>query len=283
MSKYQINIENNNRKEIVIEDYKSINEDIESLKINDPENHKTFFCDEYYKASLILDKITKNGSVTDNDSCDKDYDSRNYKNNKKFNNSNAKNNIIIFSGERGSGKTSAMVSFGKYLENEKEKEGKTCHYKLLEMIDPSYFRKNESILLNVLTVMFKMARIYIEEGKYNEDIDNKTSDFNELLRDFEKVFKSVNKMDSIIPEENSLEYLNELSNSIRLNESIYYLTQKFLKLFNDKHEYMVIMIDDLDMNISHASAMLEQIRKFLIHNNILVLIATNIEQHGIYK
>lgn len=280
MSKYQINIENNNRKEIVIENFKSINDDIESLKVNEQKNHKTFFCDEYYKASLILEKITKNGNVSEIESCNKDHDCKNYKKNKKFNNSNAKNNIIIFSGERGSGKTSAMVSFGKYLENEKGKENdkKTCRYKLLEMIDPSYFRKNESILLNVLTVMFKMARIYIEEAKYSEDIENMTSDFNELLRDFDKVFKSVNKMESIIPEENSLEYLNELSNSVRLNESIYYLTQKFLKLFNDKHEYMVIMIDDLDMNISHASAMLEQIRKFLIHDNILILIATNIEQ-----
>lgn len=278
MTKYQINIENNNRKEIVIENFKSINDDIESLKVNEQKNHKTFFCDEYYKASLILEKITKNGNVSEIESCNKDHDCKNYKKNKKFNNTNAKNNIIIFSGERGSGKTSAMVSFGKYLENEKTKDEKNCRYKLLEMIDPSYFRKNESILLNVLTVMFKMARIYIEEAKYSEDIENTTSDFNELLRDFDKVFKSVNKMDSIIPEENSLEYLNELSNSIRLNESIYYLTQKFLKLFNDKHEYMVIMIDDLDMNISHASAMLEQIRKFLIHDNILILIATNIEQ-----
>ena len=280
MPEFQITVDTENRRDLVIEKYTDIQEDIELLskleKGKDPANReiKTFFCEEYLKANWIVTNITN--------------DKEDLKTGEK-DSSKVKNNIIVFSGDRGSGKTSAMMSFGKFLEH--HKDGKT-RYKLLEMIDPSYFRKNESILLNIITLMFKMAKQYNTQdyGSNNEfnhyeefnkklELDtSKKSMFNELLRSFEKVFRSVKRMDSIIPKEDSLEYLNELSDAIDLNRSIHELIKVFLRFFEDGPKYLVLMIDDLDMNVSYAATMLEQIRKFLIHDNIIILFASNMDQ-----
>ncbi|MCX6307198.1 MAG: hypothetical protein NT040_19710 [Bacteroidetes bacterium] len=266
MSKYQISIQQNKTKDIVVENYKSKPE----------EGSATFFHTEYAKADSILLKITqldppeirvKPGEQ------ESDFARRQPK--VRGNLFDVRNNIIIFTGDRGSGKTSAMVSFGKYLEEKPKTENK---YKLLDIVDPSYFKNNESILLNVVTIMFRMAKKRNEELRKDASLEQHNPGFTDLLRKFDKVFTAVKKMDEIIPQENSLEYLNELSGSTDLNPSIRDLVKSFLKFFEGGHDYLVLMIDDLDMNVSYAATMLEQIRKFLIQDNIIILFATNIDQ-----
>ena len=60
-------------------------------------------------------------------------------------------------------------------------------------------------------------------------------------------------MDEPIPTESSLEYLNQLSDSLDLNKKIEDLIQKSLEFFNndfDSHfKFLVLMIDDLDTNV----------------------------------
>ncbi len=279
MAKYQIKIEKGNRKQIVVEPISSIDNN------NQAENNPLFH-EEYLKAKKILDSFTKDVSINKND--DSKSDDKKSDDHKNYGH---KNNIIVFTGDRGTGKTSAMVSFGEYLKERGIKtsdrsDEKAAGCKLLDMIDPSYFRKNESILLNVITLMFKMAKEHNEKcnSKYREDCDKykdeKSSgyDFNNLLKEFEKVFRSVKRMDSTVPKEDSLEYLNELSDAIDLNKSIHGLIKFFLEFFKDGSKYLVLMIDDLDMNVAYAATMLEQIRKFLIQDNVIILIATNVDQ-----
>jgi hypothetical protein len=284
MSKFQIRLEKNNRKDIVVEDYKDIHKD---FIVQEHDEKSTFFYEEYAKAFSLVDEKTdylltkpsKEDHINNFEYHENERysDCANYVGKEKENGYELKNNIIVFSGDRGSGKTSAMISFGKYL----ERFGSGKNFMLLEMIDPSYFRKNESILLNIITIMFKMAKRY-NQAKHthgNTKVhERKISAFNDLLQDFGKVFSGVKRMDSIIPKEDSIEYLNELSDAIDLKKSLTSLIHKFLRLFEDTPKYLVIMIDDLDMNVSVAAAMLEQIRKFLIHENVIILFATNMDQ-----
>jgi len=215
MQEFQIIIDTIIQEDIVIEEYKA--DAKQPIKSEEPISKITpFFYEEYAKADSIITSI-----IRGNDRLGKGK-----RENYKF-----KNNIIVFSGDRGSGKTSAMLSFGEYLA--KKDGADKIKFKLLEMIDPSYFRKNESILLNIITIMFKMAKHYNNHYYRNKDDDSiddypnkvdfdhsKKSNFNELLRSFEKVFRSVKRMDSIIPKEDSLEYLNELSDAMELNKFI---------------------------------------------------------------
>jgi hypothetical protein len=266
MAKYTITIRQNKTKDIVVEKYTR-----DSKKVSD-----TFFHTEYEKALSILEKITQLDIEKESDPNEEDtQDARRRAKMKRGDDLDVRNNIIIFTGDRGSGKTSAMVSFGKYLAEQQQDKGK---YKLLDIVDPSYFKKNESILLNIVTIMFRMAKNRNDDLLKDSAQQQNRSLFNDLLRKFDKVFSAVKKMDEVIPQENSLEYLNELAGSTDLDRSIYDLVNSFLAFFSERHEYLVIRIDDLDMNVSYAAAMLEQIRKFLIHKNIILLIATNIDQ-----
>ena len=239
MTEYHIKLDKNSRKEIVKEDVEKIKKAIEQKGSNE-----IFFYEEYIKANDIVTRI---------------------KNSEEENSFLLKNNIITFTGNRGTGKTSAMCSFGEYL------KGKP-NFKVLEMIDPSHFSQNKSILLNVITLLFKSVKDHLKNNKEHQP---PTTD---LVRQFETVFKAVKKMDEPIPQESSLEYLDQLSDSLDLNKKIGTLIKDSLKFFDNGFEYLVLMIDDLDMNVSYAPLMLEQIRKFLIQKKLILLISTNLDQ-----
>jgi hypothetical protein len=237
MAQITLTLNNNNKYDIVVETDKD-----------------KFFEDEYTKANAIIESIK---TSIQNDS--------------KKNNIFGKNNIIIFSGNRGTGKTSAMVSFGEILKN------KYDDINVLESrIDPSHFQENKSILLSIITLLFRNIKDEVEKGSHIP---------NDLLNEFEKVFRAIKKTGEPIPKESSLEYLNQLSDSLDLRKSVEKLVEGYLKFWNTKDEnkktnykYVALMIDDLDMSVSYAPTMLEQIRKFLFCNNLIILIATNIDQ-----
>jgi hypothetical protein len=260
-TKYKIKLDKNNRKEIVIE---SVRGDVKKKDSTDKFefNENNFFYEEYKKAEEIINSIRISYQDPKEQNSEKPKDSSPIL---------LKNNIITFTGSRGTGKTSAMVSFGKDLEQQKE-------YKVLDLIDPSHFGKNESILLNVIILLFKSVKTHLK--------DTKIQPSNDLLKKFETVFKAVKSMDELVPKESSLEYLDQLSDSLNLVESIKKLIDDSLDFFkkgtDSKHDsdfkYLVLMIDDLDTNVAHAPKMLEQIRKFLIHKNLIILLSTNIDQ-----
>ncbi|MCL1968909.1 MAG: hypothetical protein FWF65_05605 [Bacteroidetes bacterium] len=259
-NKYQIILDKSNRREIVIEEVEKIKKVIENAKKGEKSFHYgTFFHEEYLKAYTIIENIKASYNASEKDNPNKTKNTHPI-----F----LKNNIITFTGSRGTGKTSAMVSFGEYLASKKE-------FKVLDMIDPSHFVKNESILLNVLTLLFKSVKAQLK---------NKNHISNELLKNFEKVFTSIKMMDESIPKESSLEYLDQLSDSLKLIENIKDLIEDSLKFFNEdvapdsQSKYLVLMIDDLDVNVSHAPKMMEQIRKFLIHKNLIILLSANMDQ-----
>lgn len=74
-------------------------------------------------------------------------------------------NIIAFSGSRGQGKTSAMLSFSKALENSfPSKEAlwldsplSKCRFTVLPPIDPTVLEQDQSILAVILSRMYRQA------------------------------------------------------------------------------------------------------------------------------
>jgi len=279
-SKYQITFDANKKHEIIIEDYKK-----------NKSNGTIFFEDEYKKAEELVAGILdawKKVCPSNLKKCCEEPDEKCPRKNiyadcDGSKNENPQNNIILFTGERGTGKTSAMLSFGKFLEEHGLEEYKNRNFKCLPMIDPSYFRKNENIVINVITVMFKMAK-GIHSKKIKDASEYNKNQFNELLREYETVFTALKNMDGLKTDEQSLEYLNELADTTDLRKQINTLIKKMLDFIshddksNGKYDIMILMIDDLDMNVSFVPVMLEQIRKFLMMEDLIVLISSNIEQ-----
>ena len=240
------------------------------VEINDRLN-KDFFYDTYKKAFHEVDKIIK-----ENKSSKKLLESA--------------NNIIAFCGDRGQGKSSAMLSFSKLLkeieqsktyfdESIKDLYGK--HFFVLQRIDPTELEKNHSILSVIL------AKIFFEFKKVLENRELlDTALRNAIIRNFKRCFQDVgvikneHRNEPIEYEfEDDIEKLSQLSDAANIKKDFSDLVRAFLMLrFEDKeNSYLIIQIDDADLNIQNAYEIVEDIRKYFMMPNVIVLMAMNIK------
>lgn len=273
MSKYTLTYRKGRSQEIYIEE------------IGNDKKEPLYFKQEYDDAiRLIKEIIILQGIGADDD---KEDDNKNGKNeNGKKNKRDIKkygcNNRVLFAGQRGCGKTSVMQSLAEYLskykikieKNDDEEDDEKIKCYCLPMVDPSHFDNNNNILLTVITSMFSEAKKKMET---NSDKDE-SAEREDLLKQFEKVFKS---LDSIKSELSSytLESLNRKSDAEDLRDKMNTLVSKFLKyVVGNKEARLILLIDDIDMSVSYASEMLEQLRKYLELDNLIILMSANLGQ-----
>lgn len=177
------------------------------------------------------------------------------------------NKTISFLGDRGTGKSSCLKSLVNIL-TEKRKD--IC---LLETIEPAFFDKHRNIMELIIGTMF---------GKYEDWLDeqqdaNRHNLLVELGYAFQEVKRDLQYIESECCQEDSeLEDLQGLASSIGLSASVKKLVDAFLIV--EKKDYMLITIDDIDLNASLAFEMAEQIRKYLIIDKVVVCIAGKSEQ-----
>lgn len=239
-------------------------------KVEKLENfEQSYFNDTYEKAFKALKDITNNRYLNNQ--------------NKEFNDAN---NIIAFTGDRGSGKTSTMKSFKEALEG-KNTEFIHKNYNIdsnksflsINTIDPTLFSTKESLVEIVIASMFQKFKSY--KGERN------LTDRQNLIRLFEVVYKdleSINtsKGDKFKSSEDNLENLMGLASVSTLRDNIHKLVDEYLAFLSDcrgnNNIYLVIPIDDLDMHLEVGEKMIEDIRKYLIQDNIIILLAVKFEQ-----
>ena len=174
-----------------------------------------------------------------------------------------------------------MLSVAKMLEenvdNPVVNRGETS-FKVLESTDPSFFDETTNILDIFLGHLFDDFKTKWEKSN-QDDINEK----NDLLESFEKVKQTISCMDfkkrsksNCISSEDNVDKLLNLSASVNLAKDIQGLIQKYLKFV--KRDALVIPIDDIDLHSGCAYEMVEQIRKYLIHENVIILMAVKMEQ-----
>lgn len=240
------------------------NESLLKSKIEKMNNFEdSFFSDSYRQAYESLEDICKNYNNTDDDYY---------------------NNIIAFVGDRGSGKTSTMRSFSHSLktidkDNKfQEKIAPNLEFHVLDIIDPSLFSNRDSLVEIIVSNMFRKFK----ENKNNNDLVKKQG----LVKQFEKVFEEIKTVNidkkSIFHECNdNIERLIGLSAALDLKKDLKDLIELYLGYLSSKRNverFLVVSIDDIDMNLEVGGYLLEDIRKYLIQNNIILLIAVNFDQ-----
>jgi hypothetical protein len=259
-----------------------------SLEINIPENYQILyenpnnfndspFSKAYIKAIKLLNEIVKKQNLAiDNE--DPHSDLKRY---------DAYNNIIAFTGERGIGKSSTMLSFMNSLIGDKNSELFQSHLKTefrkinfvtLDVIDPSLFRGDESIFEMVLAQMFRKFKLSLECQTTRIDDDQRRK----LIFNFQKVydtFRITKKDNKEIYNEESIDNLVNLAKGSNLRSSFDDLIKCFLSVIGGKGmNKLVITIDDFDLKIKGIREMLEDIRQLLINNNIIILLAFKSDQ-----
>ncbi|MFR0934415.1 hypothetical protein [Gemmiger formicilis] len=216
-------------------------------------------------------------------------------------------NVISFCADRGQGKTSAMLSYATALSNigvagDGElgnrrdlfwENTSVCKYsfEVLQSIDPTELEPEDSILKVVLSQMYVRfqavyEREYTEHCAYSRTQPYSQEDDVASLQDlFLRCFHLADRLNDdkrkAVPldAEDELAYISETGAGLNTRVVLYKLLAKYLAFITRKSDsFLVIPIDDADLNTNRVYNILEDIRKYLQLPRVLVLMATNITQ-----
>lgn len=203
---------------------------------------------------------------------------------------NTINNIFSFIGDRGTGKTSCMMSIATQLINGLDDELKNQYpviarkqFLKIDRLDPSFFDETHNVLELFLANLYKKFQKEYRHRKdrHNDKADNLTR---EIFEKFEKAQKNMAEMTKgQIDRDDTLQNLLNLMAGTELWKNINELVSRILEYFELQNGILILPIDDIDLNSRMASEMMEQIRKFLIQPNIIILFAIKMEQLSLAK
>lgn len=208
------------------------------------------------------------------------------------------NNIIMYCAERGGGKSSAMISFAAALKKLKDdaKEGgrdfnelwgdvsSQYNFTVLDVVDPTTIFEKEIFMRIILSKMFSELKDLWKNQDKNVGNENcNISVRNNILEKFRKCYALVDTIyqhSGEFDRNDDLEELSDLGDSTNLKKEFKELVNCFLEQSNGKSEksYLVIQIDDADLNTKMAYQIIEDIRKYCIIPNVIVLMAVNMKQ-----
>lgn len=253
------------------------------LSLKDKIEEKDIFYSQYLEAAAMLEDIVES------DESDKLAD---------WMKTETENNIIAFCGERGEGKSSAMFTFINAVFNEKVRKNSTVFAKYENVkntifsepivIDPSAFDNVHNVLDIIIASLYR---------KFSDKYDASSAQFDnyrreKLLNEFQKVYKDIsliNDQVKMLEEEydyeGSIEKISKMGESLRLRRDLSNLVKLYLDYMMEEKTYtgciskkLLIAIDDLDMCNANAYKMAEQIRKYLIIPDIVIVMALKVEQ-----
>lgn len=186
-----------------------------------------------------------------------------------------RNNIFAFIGERGSGKTSCMRSIVHLLEDPRNSQLDNVvlnsNFYALDMIDPSFIDNESNIIGVILATLYKKFLDHSQD--INEGLKIKLAEsFARVQHDFSRMMT-----ERAIPDDD-LEALSSLSAAIDLRTSMQNLIDKFMKYMGKEKAILLIPVDDIDLYSKAATIMVEQIRKYLVLPNVLVVMAVKLDQ-----
>ncbi len=206
-------------------------------------------------------------------------------------------NIIAFIGTRGSGKTTAVNEFCEILSDYSNKARrwnqqlsyKNYNYKeyrfyIMPTIDASVLEEKEDL---IELIWANMYQVFEKEVRNRLGIKNLDELSKNIMQEFNDVYKNYNNVGHSerreVLGESVLVKLKNVSSSLKTREAFEELMNNFLKLLDKRQcedcaSYLVITIDDLDLNILKGYDMLEQLHKYLFNHRIIVLIAVDYNQ-----
>lgn len=180
-----------------------------------------------------------------------------------------RNNIIAFLGDRGTGKTSCMRSA---INNCKESHS---DWMFLEEIDPSFFDEKHNILEITIGVLYGIFKNDIKD--WNKKARKEQDDLRVVQDKFRKVKSALRYLENVkFDDESEIDELLHLNEGSKLRCLLKELVSELLEYHQKK--FLVISIDDLDLNIAQSYVMMEHIRKYLIIPNVAIIIAAKYHQ-----
>lgn len=193
------------------------------------------------------------------------------------------NNVIVFDGERGTGKTSCMLSMANMLTDGNHRE--VCQgtryvaetqFVTIPMIDPSFFDEEHNILSLFIARLYSVFQEKEERDSSNDGEGNQYR--NDLMKMFVRVQQNLRSMFGEKKAKDGMEYLVNMAASVEIKDNICHLVDLYLKYSGYRNGVLLLLIDDIDIDSIHAYEMCEQLRKYFMQPNIITLMSMKIEQ-----
>lgn len=201
-----------------------------------------------------------------------------------------KSNILAFCGDRGEGKTSCLETICGIIGQEKvnkvardenlvREDSKIFpnNFYVLKTIDPSFFDIKHNIVELVLGQMYAAL-------KSKKQDECTSSNFSKIIKQFDKVKRSLKHLNMQCAKENvydAIEELDELAAGIQLQGELATLFKMYAQYMLEgvgKDKKLVICVDDIDLNVQEAYSMVEQIRKYFANPYCIVLMSVKLDQ-----
>lgn len=257
-------------------------------------DEKNFFYPVYAKSAKLVKEICRNSSKESNACQNNEIEHKDYS-----------NNIIMYCAERGGGKSTSMLSFANALKNFNEEQSKhsagfigmwgekftdSTSFLVLSAIDPTEISESDLFLRIVFSKMFsKLSDKWKKEDSrirsdtiMNGDINYKKISRNRVTKKFTECYRY---LDVIYQKKGQFEYdddlddLTDLGDSGNLRGRFWDLVKSYLEeMTGSNKNFLVIQIDDADLNSNVTYKMIEDIRKYCIIPNVIILMSVNIVQ-----
>ena len=187
-------------------------------------------------------------------------------------------NIIAFEAQRGYGKTQTMLSFSSLLEkSNKNAVSSSCfndvRFVVLPMIAPSAMEEDQKLLYVILSRFYNYAQKMAECLPYDNDRLTLSSLLQKCLSGING-FKRLNHSgyDSACDD---FETLQDVSDGMALRNHFWELLHFFNQHNGEKKTFFVIQLDDVDSQIKYGYQIMDDIRKYLVIPNLIILISTD--------
>lgn len=210
-------------------------------------------------------------------------------------------NIIAFLGERGSGKTTAMEEFCRILvslSDQRELEWWLQHtipekniqtqlehekffFHVFPRIDASMLENKEDLFEMIMSNLFKFFQCRVKNGYGVEQYGKGCYD--EIIELFEDILSGYYAIRDSREEEYVGSYISKIQHvslSLELQEKIDRLIGEIFGEddTSSRSYYLVIVLDDLDLNIEHGFDMLKQLQKYFASPHIIITFSADYAQ-----
>lgn len=202
---------------------------------------------------------------------------------------NEKRNILTFIGKRGSGKTTAMDELCRILKRMKDQDyrdwwvsrvldeeskkklgNRSFSFHVMKPIDAALLEEKENLFEIILAAIYQH---FLKDAKIKTDVEYRKIGelFHEIFRMYDCLSGKITPgygMGDIITR------IGVVGSSYDIQQKIANLVDMVLDNYGDEreNEYIVIAIDDLDLNMRHGYEMLEQMLKYFAYHKILILL-----------
>ena len=209
--------------------------------------------------------------------------------------------IEAFLGARGTGKSTAMVEFCNILEQLNNREtrewwleqsikdnaildrvkSREFKFKVINIVDAGNLEDKEDLFELVLSAIFKDYQKQIRDSAVSfEKYGHEDRDIIQLFSHIMEGYYSIKNSKREEFGDSYVSRLKSMSSSVDIrNEIKRLITKIFNKAFGKTENcFLVIAIDDLDINVSHGYEMLEQLHKYFFLPNVIILLSADYTQ-----